>query len=193
MVQFGDKNCSSMLALCTHAVGDAYNYANRVESHKALFEAEKPCSPPRYYSALFSCVEPPPLLFCTHCLWRKPTDLDGSEGGLVQQACICNKRRTGKEASRGNISKVRAGWNGSFLTELNPSAAVCLCIHQHIEWSVKPLNWLITDCLRCGQVSTQLRALQRVGAVIIRCKWCVYKHPQLCHFFLFFPYRRYPW
>lgn len=173
-----------MLALCTRAAWDAYNYANHVESHKALFKPENPPPPTRL---------PPPysLLFSTLWLWRKPTVLDGSEGGLVQQACICNKktRREGRQAGeifqKWEQDEMEALWQGC-VCSISPCVSMYSSTYS-TEWSVKPLSWLITDCLHCGQVSTQLRALQRVGAVIIRCKWCVHKHPYLWHFFLFYP------
>lgn len=67
------------------------------------------------------------------------------------------------------------------------SAAVRRRVHHHIEWSVKPLSWLITDCLHCGQVSTQLRALQRVGAVIIQVQVVCAQAPLPVTLFPFFP------
>lgn len=162
MVQFWDKNWSSMLALCTHAAWDAYNYANSVEGYKALF------TPPPHPSL----APPPPLFLLFSALWLRenPQFWKAVKAGLCSRRAFVIRHAPGKKASRGNISKVETGWNGSFLTALyllyQPP---CVCIHQHIEWSVKPLSWLITDCLRRGQVSTQLRALQRVGAVIIQC------------------------
>lgn len=96
MVQFGDKNCSSMLALCTHAAGDAYNYANRVESHKALFEAEKPCSPPRYYSALFSCVEPPRSYSALIVCGENPQIWMAAKAGLCSRRAFVIRDAPGK-------------------------------------------------------------------------------------------------
>lgn len=124
MVQFGDKTWSSMLALCTHAAWDAYNYANRVESHKALFKPENPHSsfffPPHSCSALW--------------LWRKHTVFDGAaKAGSCGSRAFVIRDTPVKQTSWGNISKVGTRWNGSFFDRVVSvlSAVMCLCIHQH--------------------------------------------------------------
>lgn len=127
MVQFGDKTWSSMLALCTHAAWDAYNYANHVESHKALFKPENPLFsfffPPLSRSALWGCRE-------NTQLW-----MAAKEGSCSRRAFVI-RDTLGKQASWGNISKVGTGWNGMPFDRVRfvLSAAVCLCIHQHTSF-----------------------------------------------------------
>lgn len=114
MVQFGDKNCSSMLALCTHAAWDAYNYANRVESHKALLKPESPHSPsfppPHSWSLLFGCGE-------NQQFWM------AAKAGSFSRHPFVIRDTSGKEVSWGNILKVGVWWNG------NPCQRICPISH----------------------------------------------------------------
>lgn len=160
MVQFGDKKWSSMLALCTHAAWDAYNYANAVESHKASFKPENP--PPSLLLSPLQAAEE------THSF------------GWQRRQCLCSgcafviRDVPGKTASWENISKVGTGWNGSFPTE---PRLLCqlrwICVFINIESVGQASQLLITGCFCRGQVSTQLRALQcaAAAAAITQVAW----------------------